>query len=86
MHAIKNLTNQLSNCNDIVAYKELIPLILMSLSPSLSFFASSIKATLQHLTLTLTQTFTLLNDKEMIQKFRSNRIDVSTESLLVSTQ
>lgn len=62
MRAVKNLTNQLSNCNDTVKDSEHIPFIMMSLSTSWLGFDSSIKASIIHKPYTLLQFFNLLID------------------------
>lgn len=85
MRAVKNLTNQLSSCNNTMKDSDVIPLILMSLPTSWSGFASSIKASIFHYPYTLSPFFTLLTDEEMTREVRSNRTGVSTESLIATT-
>lgn len=83
MRVVRNLTNQLSNCNETVKDSELIPLILMSLLTSWSGFPSFIKASIVHNPYTLSQFFT---DEEMSRDARFSRTGVSAESLIAITQ
>lgn len=86
MPAVRNLINQLSNCNDTLKNWVLITLMLISLPTSWWVFDSYIKASIVHNTYMLLHFFTLFIDEKMTWEVRSNRTEVSTESLIASTQ